>query len=238
MKVLICGASGATGTQVVRQFIQRQVHIRILVRESANLPKDIQENYLVEIVRGNIHELQDAAWTDLLSGCDVVVSCLGHNMTFRGVFGHPRNLVFEAVRTISETVKSKSNNKVKLILMSTTGYTNTLSGEKNKLSETIVYTLLELLLPPHRDNMRAGHYLNNEIGNKDAMIEWVAVRPDTLVNSDEVSPYEAYAAPIRSPLFNAGKTSRINVGHFMAELATDEKLWEQWRGKTPVVYNK
>ncbi len=41
-----------------------------------------------------------------------------------------------------------------------------------------------------------------------------------------------------APILNAGKTSRINVGHFMAELATDEVLWKKWVYQTPVIYNK
>jgi hypothetical protein len=30
----------------------------------------------------------------------------------------------------------------------------------------------------------------------------------------------------------------INVGHFMAELITDDELWNQWNGQMPVIYNK
>ena len=41
-----------------------------------------------------------------------------------------------------------------------------------------------------------------------------------------------------APFFNAGKTSRINVGNFMANLINDDDLWNKWKGQMPVIYNK
>lgn len=238
MRVLVLGASGATGKQVVRQLMQRQKQTRILIRESAVLPKDIQEHQAVEIVKGNINELNDGEMMALLRGCSVVISCLGHNLTLKGMFGHPRYLVFEAIKRICETVQKSNDHNIKLILMSTTAYTNPVNNEKNNVGEKIIFSLLKGLLPPHRDNVQAADYLTQQISRKDNRIGWVAVRPDTLVNHDEVSPYGAYGSPVSSPIFNPGKTSRINVSHFMAELATDNKVWEKWAYTTPVVYNQ
>jgi hypothetical protein len=63
------------------------------------------------------------------------------------------------------------------------------------------------------------------------------VRPDTLINQEQETKYEVYEALTRSPLFNPGKTSRINVSHFIAELLTDDELWKKWNNKMPVLYN-
>ncbi|RRJ66058.1 NAD(P)-dependent oxidoreductase [Paenibacillus oralis] len=238
MRVLVLGASGATGKHVVRQFIKRQIHTRILIRKNAVVPNDVQEHPLVEIVKGNINELNDAEMNQLLRDCDVIISCLGHNLTLKGMFGKPRYLVFDAIKRIYETVPKRAEKTVKLILMSTTGYTNTLSGETNSPGEKIILSLLKLLLPPHRDNVKAANYLIAKMGKGDGNVGWVAVRPDTLVNHDKESPYEVCESPVRSPIFNAGKTSRINVSYFMAELAIDENLWKCWEFKTPVIYNK
>ncbi|MEN2766860.1 NAD(P)-binding oxidoreductase [Ornithinibacillus xuwenensis] len=237
MRVLVLGASGATGKQVVRQLMKRKVNTRILIRQSAVLPKDIQEDSLVEIVKGNINELKDAEMISLVRDCTVIISCLGHNPTIKGMFGKPRCLVWDAVKSIGKAVREIGGDRVKIILMSTTGYTNTMAGEKNPMLERIILSLL-LLLPPHRDNVKSANYFVNEIGKKDENMEWIAVRPDKLINSDEESSYEVYDSPVRSPIFNAGKTSRINVGHFMAELATDDAMWLKWQFKTPVIYNK
>ena len=238
MKVLVLGASGATGKLVVMQLIKRQINIRVVVREGAILSAEILDNPLVEIERGNITEFNDSEMISLLQDCNAVVSCLGHNITIRGMFGKPRNLVFDTIRNISEIVMEKADKKVKLILMSTTGYTNTITGEKNSLGERIILSILKLLLPPHRDNVKAANYLHEEIGEDNEKIEWIAVRPDTLVNEDNKSTYEVYESPVRSPVFNAGTTSRINVSHFMADLLINERLWREWQFKMPVVYNK
>ena len=75
-------------------------------------------------------------------------------------------------------------------------------------------------------------------GENNRYIEWVAVRPDGLIDEEEVTLYESYPSPIRSAIFNAGKISRINIGHFMAALINDNKLWLKWKGQMPVVYSK
>lgn len=238
MKVLVLGANGATGKLVVMQLIKREITARILIRKNAVLPEEILENHSVEIVRGNINELNPDEMNNLVKNCSVVISCLGHNISFKGLFGQPRFLVLDAMRSISEAIRKNSKNKVRLVLMSTTAYTNTSSGEKNSIGEKIIFSLLMLLLPPHRDNVKAANFLINEIGKQDEKIEWVAVRPDGLIDNDVESAYEICESKVRSPIFDAGKTSRINVSHFMAELVTDEKLWRKWLSKTPVIYNK
>ncbi len=50
--------------------------------------------------------------------------------------------------------------------------------------------------------------------------------------------YEIHPSPTRSAIFNAGEISRINVGHFMANLISDDNLWKKWKGQMPVIYNK
>ena len=78
----------------------------------------------------------------------------------------------------------------------------------------------------------------NVLALNDARIEWVAVRPDALTNENEVTDYDLSPSPVRSAIFDAGSTSRINVGHFMARLMTDQDTWNEWKGKMPVIYNR
>jgi hypothetical protein len=122
--------------------------------------------------------------------------------------------------------------------MNTTGNRNRDLNETTSLGQRFVIGLLRLLLPPHVDNEKAADYLRTKIGQKDNFIEWVAVRPDNLVNEDTVTDYEVHPSPIRNPIFDAGTTSRINVSHFMAELITENDIWNRWKGQMPVIYNK
>ncbi len=122
--------------------------------------------------------------------------------------------------------------------MNTMGNRNRDLNEPISFAEKCVVGLLRLLLPPHVDNEQAADYLRSKVGQNDKLIEWTAVRPDNLIDEDEVTPYDVYPSPIRSAIFDAGQTSRINVGHFMADLITEDDIWQQWQGQMPVIYNK
>ncbi len=238
MNVLILGASGATGKQVVLQLIKRGISSRIVVRESASLPQEIIDASNVEIIKGSITEFSSEKLKELVKDCTAVVSCLGHNITFKGMFGKPRMLVYSTVKRICGAAQENGSKKLKFVLMSTTGYTNSENGEKNTTGEKIVFSLLKLLLPPHLDNMKAADYLFRKIGKDNEKIEWTAVRPDGLINENTESKYNVFESLQRSPIFNPGQVSRINVSHFMAELLTSEELWKKWKYKTPVIYNE
>jgi hypothetical protein len=80
--------------------------------------------------------------------------------------------------------------------------------------------------------------LRSEVGQHDSLIEWTAVRPDWLLDEETVTSYDLHPSPIRSAIFDAGETSRINVAHFMAELITDEGCWRKWKGQMPVINNQ
>lgn len=236
MKALILGGSGKTGKLVVQKLVKRDIQVRIVVRASAAIPENFTNDKRIEITKGNVNDFDIAKITELVKDCDSVICCLGHNISLKGIFGPPYKLVSNTVRKIIEAIHSLKLNQ-KFILMSTTAYTNKKLGEKNNFGEKIIFSLLKVLLPPHRDNMLAADYLVHNLGT-DSSIDWVAVRPDSLIDEENESKYEIHNHKMRSPLFNPGKTSRINVSHFMAELVTNDKLWQEWKHKTPVIYNK
>jgi len=114
--------------------------------------------------------------------------------------------------------------------MNTTGVRNRDLNESISVAQHCVIRLLRLCVPPHADNENAADYLRTKIGQKEKAVEWVVVRPDGLIDQDEVSGYELYFSPTRSAIFDAGKTSRVNVGHFMADLITKPEVWQKWKG--------
>jgi len=236
MKVLVLGASGATGKLVVQQLVKKNIKVRLVARESVIIPSQISEDESIEIIRGNINDFKIAKIINLVKGCDSVICCLGHNISFKGILGPPHKLVYNTVVKIIEALQLQ-NPSPKFILMSTTAYTNKKIGEVNTFGEKLVFSLLYVLLPPHKDNMLSANLLVYKLNSK-TKIEWVAVRPDSLFDEENESEYEIHNNTIRSPIFNAGKTSRINVSHFMVELVTNNKLWNEWKHKTPVIYNK
>jgi nucleoside-diphosphate-sugar epimerase len=239
MTTLIAGASGATGKHLVDQLLEMGQNVKVIARSTANIPETWKNNERITIIQASILELSEEDMAMHLKGCQAIASCLGHNVTFKGIYGQPRKLVTDSVKLLCNAAKGITSDKpVKFVLMNTTGNTNRDINEKVPFSQKLVTALLRLLLPPHVDNEQAADYLRLRIGQKDEAIEWVAVRPDGLIDEDQVTPYELHASPIRNPIFNAGKTSRINVGNFMARLITEKDTWKEWKGQMPVIYNK
>ncbi len=235
MKVLVLGATGATGRLVVQQLIKRNVEVKIVVRRLNDELEKMIINGPLECLIGSISEFELNKYISLINDCDAVISCLGHNITLKGILGRPRKLVTNCIKNVCEAIQE--NKKVKIILMNTTANRNSKINEKYSLRDQMVFSLLSFLLPPHKDNVEAAKFLSNTVGENNPRIKWTAVRPDTLINEEKETEYEIFESPQRSPVFDAGKTSRINVAHFMTELLLNEELWERWRFKMPVIYN-
>ncbi len=239
MTTLVVGASGATGRLLVEQLLNRGQNVKIIVRLPGKLPEVVENHDYLSVIHASVLDLSDAEMAQHVNGCDAVASCLGHNMSLKGIYGQPRKLVTDATRRLCNAIKAnKSEGPVKFVLMNTTGNSNRDLLERISFGQKCVIGLLRLLLPPHVDNEKAADYLRTKVGQNDGAIEWAAVRPDNLIDESEVTEYEVHPSPIRSAIFDAGLTSRINVGHFMTDLITDDDIWNKWKGQMPVIYNK
>ena len=125
MTTLIVGASGATGRQLAEQLLNRQQKIKVIVRSQAKLPVSWKTNVQVTIIQANVLEISEGEMAEYVKDCDAVASCLGHNMSWKGIYGHPRRLVTDTVRRLTSAVKvNKPDKPVKFILMNTAGNRN------------------------------------------------------------------------------------------------------------------
>lgn len=239
MKVLVVGASGATGRLLVNQLLMQGNEVKVIVRSKQKLPESWKDNDKVQIIVASILELSDEEICKYVYDCDSVASCLGHNINWRGVYGQPRKLVTDATQRLCGAIETNTPNRpVKYVLMNTSGNQNRDLREPISFAQKCVIGLLRLLLPPHVDNEKAADYLRTQIGQNNKFIEWTVVRPDNLIDEKDITDYEVHPSPIRSAIFNAGKTSRINVGNFIANLINENDLWNKWNGQMPVIYNK
>lgn len=238
LTILVVGASGATGNQLVKQLLNQGHQVRVIVRSVEKLPEFMKYNERVTLICASLLDLSAAELKQHIKGCSAVASCLGHNMTWKGIYGKPRRLVTEATRRLCEAVKANNyQNPIKFILMNTSGNSNRDLNEPVSLAQKTVIGLLRVLVPPHVDNERAADYLRTTIGQNNKAVEWVAVRPVNLTNEKKVAEYEVYPSPIRGAIFDGSQVSRVNVSHFMAELMTSDKLWNHWKGQMPAIYN-
>ncbi len=238
MTVLVTGASGATGRLLTGLLLDRGCRVKVLVRSASRLPDHLRRHEGLTSVEGSVLDMSEEQRSELVAGCSSIASCLGHSINVRGIWGPPYRLVTRSVECLCEAVRAnRPDTPVRFVLMNTAGNRNRDLPEPVAIREHMVLGLLRLLIPPHRDNECAADYLRTRVGGEDPFLEWAAVRPDTLLHRDEVTPYELHPSPVRSAIFHAGETSRINVAHFMAALMTEDGVWAEWKGRMPVIYN-
>ena len=235
--ILIAGATGQTGLSLLKQSLALGHQVRIIVRSPQKLPKEIAENPRLTIIEGSILQLSDQELIDAVIDVDTVLSCLGHVLSFQGVFGNPRRLCTDATKRLCTAIEATEPTKpAQFILMNTVGVANPDLSEKRTWFEHKVLQLLRWFVPPHRDNEMAAEFLHKNIGRYHKYIEWCSVRPDSLIN-DEISEYQIVASPTTG-LFSGQPTARANVAHFMTKLICDQGLWEKWRFRMPVIMNQ
>jgi len=235
--VVLVGGTGRTGGRVLKQLLDRGIAVRAIVRSSGKLPPDVAGNPNLTVIEASLLSLPDEELRQQLHGCDAVISCLGHVLSLKGVYGAPRDLVTRATTRLWHEVEAlQPAEPVKFILMSSVSVNRPkgLDTRRGSLERAFLWALRGVL-PPARDNQRAADFLVEKVGPSNTLAQWVVVRPDSLLEG-EVSEYALHEGLVDS-LFKPGKTNMANVAHFMCELVTSPSAWADWKGKQPVVVN-
>lgn len=234
---LLVGGTGRTGRRVLEQLLSSGISVRVIVRSARRLRAGAAEHPNLMVVEADLLSLDDEALQRHLRGCDAVLSCLGHVLSFRGVFFPPRDLVTRATMRLCRGIEAlQPARPVKVILMSSVSvhHPGGLDTRRGLLEKAFVW-MLRGVLPPARDNQRAADFLYGDIGTNNPFVEWVAVRPDTLREGD-VSEYRVHEGLVSS-LFAPDDTNMQNVAYVMNELLANPKTWDDWKGKLPVIVN-
>jgi len=236
--VLVLGGTGRTGVRVVRQLLERGVSVRAIVRSAARLPEDVLRDPRLTVIEAGLLSLTREELGRALDGCNTVISCLGHTTSVRGVFGPPSDLVTRAVTRLARIATGMQRaTPMRFILMSSVSVNRPARADTIRgTAERVFLTVLRGLVPPARDNQRAADFLAHEVGPNHSAVEWVVVRPDTLLEGD-VSEYRL-SSELVSSIFRPDKTNRASVAHFMCELAERDSTWERWKGCMPVIVNE
>ena len=234
---LLVGGTGRTGARVLEQLLSRGVSVRAIVRSADRLPRSAAQDPRFEVVVADLLSLSDETLVGYVRGCDAVISCLGHVLTFKGIFGPPRDLVTAATTRLCRAIEAaQPTSPVKFILMSSVSVNQPAGRDTRRGAfERGVVRILRWAVPPAKDNQAAADFLCDSIGTASSFIQWIAVRPDTLREGD-VSGYALHEGLVSS-LFRPGSTNMANVAHFMCEVVGDEATWDRWRGKLPVIVN-
>lgn len=233
--ILLLGATGRTGARVLRQLLGRGVAVRAIVRSGGKLPPDLAGHPRLAVIEASLLALPDEALREHLRGCDAAISCLGHVLSWKGVYGPPRDLVTRATARLVRAAEAlRPPAPLQLVLMSSVSVNRPggLDTRRGALERAFLW-LLRGVLPPARDNQRAADVLLEQVGPDHPSVQWVVVRPDSLLEGD-VSAYTLHEGLVNG-LFKPGSTRMANVAHFMCELVTDPTTWAAWRSRLPVI---
>lgn len=167
------------------------------------------------------------------------MQCLGHNGSIEGIFGHPRDLVTQAVQRITTALSEHSNDsstRTKRFLLMGSEAVSHPADDPRTLFERAILWLLRNMIPPHADNEQAATYLLHDFDQTNK-VEWVVVRPTNLM--DEVESTGDYTLHDKPPGALSGSTvvSRANVAKCMVDLVLDAAKWDQYKFQMPVVHS-
>jgi len=235
--VLLVGGSGRTGRRVLQQLLSRGICVRAIVRSARKLPALTAVSPNLLLVEASLLSLSDEDLRRHVRGCDAVMSCLGHVLSLKGVLGPPRDLVTRATMRLCRAIEAlKPEKPVKFILMTSVSVNHPggLDTRRGSIERTFIW-MLRGVLPPAKDNQRAADFLYEGIGASNPFVQWVTVRPDSLLEGDP-SGYSLHEGLVSS-IFAPDRTNMANIAHFMCELVTNPKAWEVWKGKLPVIIN-
>lgn len=248
-KVLVVGSTGATGKHVVQYLLARgDTQVVALTRSEDRLMgllnlKDKSSAPHLSVKEASIGNMTHAELQELTQDCTAVVSCLGHNLSFKGMF-REGYFVSEAVKSLTTAMPKDS----RFVLMGSDGvaHPDGTTDPKRSGFERGVLRLMRWLLPPIRDNEKAAQYMWDS-RNNESLCDWVVVRPCDLVDKEEElvdyapdsQKYYQTIGHTFGGLFGDNAVARSDVAHCFADLATMEatEFQKTYSKKMPVVFS-
>lgn len=207
MKLAVFGASGRTGTLLVRQALAGGHEVRALVRTPAKLELNDER---LELIQGDA--LDSAAVERTVEGTDAVVGALGHTKN------SPKDLQTVATRHLVAAMKAHGVARV----VSLTGAGVRDPHNRPKLVDRVFGLLLATLA---RDVIRDAEAHAAVL--RGSGLAYVIVRAPRLKGGPHTGVYRvSYVGPD-----SGTQVSRADVADFMLRQLTDDT----WLGKAPMV---
>jgi putative NADH-flavin reductase len=191
-RILIVGATGGTGRQLVAQALERGFAVTALVRDPARLRVDHPQ---LTVVQGDV--LDPVSLEAAMRGQEAVVSALGHKRYF-----YPTRILSEGTRNILRVMAT--NGVPRLVCETSLG----IGDGAGRLG--LYYTLftIPVILPFYFWDKTRQERLIAESG-----VEWVIVRPGALTNGDKRGSLR-HGRRVGSFLWTV-RISRADVADFM-----------------------
>jgi putative NADH-flavin reductase len=198
-RVLIVGATGGTGRQLVTQALERGYEVTALVRDPSRL--QIAHPRLT-VVQGDV--LNEGSVGAAMRGQEAVLSALGHKRYF-----HPTRILSEGTRTILRSMQAHGVRR--FVCETSLG----IGDSAGRMGLYYSLFLIPVILPFYFwDKARQ----ERTIAGSDA--EWVIVRPGVLTNGDKRGRFR-HGRHVGSFLLTV-RISRADVADFMLNQLTSD----------------
>jgi putative NADH-flavin reductase len=199
LRILIIGATGGTGRQLVQQALELGHEVTAFVRKPAKLK--IQHPNL-RVVKGNVRDY--ASVEAAMRGQNAVVSALGHKRLF-----YPTKILSEGTRNILRAMKAC--NVPRFICESSLG----VGSAVGRLGLIFTFFVVPLILPfSFWDRVRQEKLI------EESDTDWVIVRPAVLTNSPARGSYR-HGRKVGNFILTR-RISRADVADFMLKQLTDD----------------
>lgn len=196
MRLLILGATGGTGQQLVSQSLEQDHEVTTLVRNPTKLNLSHEK---LTVIKGNV--LDKDVLMKALEANDAVLSALGVGKSLKS-----SNLISNAVSTLIPAMNATGVKRV--IFLSAFGV-----GETFTQANFIQKFLFRLFLKNiYADKTKGDEQLRN------STLEWTLVYPVILTNGPRTGKYKVGE---KLPMKGLPKISRADVADFMLRQLTD-----------------
>jgi putative NADH-flavin reductase len=193
-RVLIVGATGGTGRQLVTQALERGYLVTALVRDPSRLQVDHRH---LTIIQGDV--LDERCVEDAMRGQEAVLSALGHKRYF-----YPTRILSEGTRNILRAMEA--HGVPRLVCETSLG----IGDSAGRLGLYYTLIVIPLILPfyfwdkTRQERLIAGSH-----------VEWVIVRPGVLTNGNKRGSLRRGDGV--GSLFLTARISRADVAEFMLD---------------------
>ena len=202
-KIIVFGATGGTGNQVVEQALLAGHKVTVIIR---NPDAFAIQHQRLEIIKGDV--FQPSTFQNAMKEKDAVVSCLGIKKR------EPTTVYSEGVGNIITAMQQAGINRI--ICLSAAAVIVPPKGSflakfiaKNILQPLFKYSFADMLL---MEKMLLGSHLN-----------WTVIRPPRLTDAERTGKYRT---TMNEPLPNPSKISRADLADYIVNHLTDEKTFK------------
>jgi putative NADH-flavin reductase len=201
--IIVFGASGGTGLEVVEQALEAGHHVTVILRHPDKF--SIRHEQL-RVIQGDV--LQPQTYENLFFGVDVVISCLGTRNR------EPTTVYSEGMMNILTGMQKVD---VTRIICLSAGAVVVPPNATFVMKFVIKYILQRLFKYSYADMLKMETVL------KHSELNWTVIRPPRLLNGDKTGIYRTI---INDYLPNMSSLKRADLAHYIIHHLDDEKTFK------------